>query len=38
MEGTLVRRGNAYYRDYLTKGDVARILEASVPYETTHPI
>ncbi len=37
MEGvSLVRKGNAYYRDYLTKDDVSKILEASVPYETAH--
>lgn len=34
--GPIVRRGNNYYRDYLTKEDVARILEASVPYEEAH--
>jgi len=32
----MVRRGNNYYRDYLTKEDIARILEASVPYEEAH--
>lgn len=32
----MVRRGNNYYRDYLTKEDIARILGASVPYEEAH--
>lgn len=32
----MVRRGSNYYRDYLTKEDIARILEASVPYEESH--